>query len=306
MDKAVAISSAANAWKSIAAKPDREHHHHHTRLELWRKPVRKEDVLEMQEELCKLPVFAQCIHSMEFLKSLARRVRIKTFSEGQLILGQGMPGKELILIRRGVALMYLADVQIDRVNAGHYIGETNFLGLEDTWKVDLRAERLCVVAALDRDDFFEVLEVFPHLEAYYSGITANHVSCRQDGTLCELCEIFRDLSESSLVSLDSRVLNRLYFDNEKMMEQGVHGNALYILVRGQVNIEIAGRAVRSDARNADMKYTSETISTGTFKVSNRTEPACFGLFSRRHWRSMQRVCTLTRWQSFLVTAGAVM
>lgn len=124
----------------------------------WRKTVRDEDKLCLQEELWKLSIFANC--GEEFYKALSDQMSMKAFEPGQTIIESGSPGSQLLIIRKGSAQMSVEGLDVAKIESGSYFGEMYLLGIENIWNVTLRAENLCVVAEISREDFTKVLEDF--------------------------------------------------------------------------------------------------------------------------------------------------
>lgn len=275
--KSDAIATVANA-KTTAAN--------HTSGG-WRKTVRGEDLIQMQEELWKLAIFANC--SEGFYRQLAEHFRIKTFSEGQTIVETGHPANHLLVVRRGVAQMFVDGLHVERIMSGRYFGETTLLGLDRSWSATLRAENVCTIAELSRDDFLSVLVSFPELEKWFENLTLMNEEVLTDGTLTNTCEIFQDLSQETLSQLDKRIVRRIYFEGERFLVQGDSGGELYMMVRGQSNIEIGGRIVRTEVRGVDEKEEDDSANNPSSEIpmgahrSRRTmrtirsgDPVCFG------------------------------
>jgi CRP-like cAMP-binding protein len=251
----------------------------------WRRATRNEDKMQVEEEMWHLPIFAQC-HE-EFHKALAERVRIKVFPQGQTIVEHGAPSDSILIVRRGAAQVFVGDMQVERIQSGHYIGETALLGMEQQWSVTLRAEKLCTIETLSREDFLGVLQGFPDEERFFTQMTEANMAVLEDGTLVDTCEMFRDLSEATLLTIDKRIIRRLYFPGETLLVQGDPVGEMFIMVRGQVNIEINGRTVRSEARGVEMKDTPRGSRASLLRLQTKESlwmkkprqhltPRCFG------------------------------
>jgi CRP-like cAMP-binding protein len=244
----------------------------------WRRATRSEDKLQMQDEMSRLPIFAQC--QEEFHKALTSRIRIKVFPKGQVVVEEGAPSSSLLIVRRGVVQVLIDGFQVDRIQHGKYFGETALLGMDKYWVATLQAENLCTIAELAREDFLDVIEGFPEVGRFFRNLTEASMVGLQDGTVVEPCELFADLSERTLLGIDRRALRRLYFPGERLQVQGDPVAELHILVRGQVSLHIGGRTVRSEVRGVELQEQPSLTTTRTtgsqLALVPHQKPVCFG------------------------------
>lgn len=240
----------------------------------WRKATRSEDKLQLQEELWRLPIFAQC--QEEHHKALAERIRVKVFPKGQDIVEQGTPSSSLLIVRRGVVQAWIEGIQVERIQAGCCFGETALLGMDKNWLATLKAENLCTIAELTREDFLDVIESFPEVDRFFQHITDANMVGLDDGIVIDPCDVFADLSESTLISIDQLSLRRLYFPGERLQVQGDPVGELQILLRGQVNFDIGGRTVRSELRGVEMQEPNSISRAKSSPLTSHEKPVCFG------------------------------
>lgn len=202
----------------------------------------------LSQELAGLPIFASCRQG--FISELAREVEEVKVGKEQEILQDPSHGPTMLLVLRGSVQVYIDDHAAHKLTRGQYFGESCLLGLEEDWGAKLVSTAASTVTAIRRKSLLTALRFFPQERRFFEGIFQKNKSNMSEGTLVNACAVFRGLSAACICRIDAQLMRRIYFPGEKILEEGKPGDELYILVRGSVNVEIAGRVVREERRDS--------------------------------------------------------
>mmetsp|Transcript_40815 Transcript_40815/g.75939 ORF Transcript_40815/g.75939 Transcript_40815/m.75939 type:complete len:1164 (-) Transcript_40815:27-3518(-) len=267
---------------------------------------RSGDNILIENELNNMPIFKD--HSSRFITFLAQKAIVESHNEGSIICKQGSPGSSLIMVLRGSVDMLIGDESVQTLYTGHYFGEANILGLEQSWSVTLCARSKCETFEITRQDFQVVCGFCKEDGRTFEAIVAVNRSFMMDGTLVKTCKILNGLSEITLHDIDLNVVRRLYFPGEKILQEGAPGDEVYILVHGRANVEIAGRVVRSEGishlagvqqalEDKAMEESRRQSAKRDSTYKSSPDPVCFGelgFFGMQHHRTAsvvaQTVC----------------
>lgn len=232
------------------------------------------------EELMRLPLFEAC--SQLLISEISASACMQSYPPGATIIKEGAPGASFVFVLRGIVFLIVDELKLQRLYPGQCYGETLLLSIDDESKAGLRADTACSVCHIRREDFLEALESFPTEQRFYEKVRAKHksVDFLWEGTLDRPCELFKSLSERAIRHIDRQIVRRMYFPNERILQEGAPGDEFYILVRGRVTIEIASRVVRTERRDRQEEslLTKEDSSIGVDTASTEVEdsPVCFG------------------------------
>jgi CPA1 family monovalent cation:H+ antiporter len=104
----------------------------------------------------------------EAFARIAAQMRLRTLSEGEVIIEQGQLGKSLFLIARGVVRVSRhfdgANTDLATLVAGDFFGEIALLSPEPR-SATVKAITPCSVYALDRENVHQAMEEFPQMAA---------------------------------------------------------------------------------------------------------------------------------------------
>ncbi|MFB2975368.1 family 2B encapsulin nanocompartment shell protein [Microseira sp. BLCC-F43] len=113
------------------------------------------------QTLCELPLF-RGFEDLEVLNALADRFVQQEFAAGDVIVQEGQPADQVLLIAHGKVSQIKAgkyeQEALRRVLAdGDYFGGEAIVGVQDTWDVSVRAITRCTLLALPVQAFRELL-----------------------------------------------------------------------------------------------------------------------------------------------------
>lgn len=230
--------------------------------------------------------------SENLIRRLSERMQICSFSEGTHIVSAGAANSMLFLVLRGALDMIIRDQSVARLGQGEFYGEAALLGLEKCSVATLQACTSCCVAELHRADFLWALDACPSEREGFDAIAEENRTLLSVGSTADPCRLFQDLPTETLALIDRCMLRRIFFCGEKLQRVDENNNCdmnmLLVLVRGAVEVQIAGRQVRKEEvgrqQGGPLKHASsqclEGLSNNTHPLpqssSTRGPPVCFG------------------------------
>lgn len=113
------------------------------------------------QTLCELPLF-RGFEDLEVLNALADRFLQQEFVSGDVIVQEGQPADQVLLIAHGKVSKvkggkYEEEAFRGVLADGDYFGGEAIVGVQDTWDVSLRAITRCIVLALPIQAFRELV-----------------------------------------------------------------------------------------------------------------------------------------------------
>lgn len=110
-------------------------------------------------------------NTLEFLTAndqalLTSKAQNMTFTPGQSIIQEGMPGKAVYLLRTGSAAVQRGGVKIASLGAGDVCGEMAFLEGSSS-SASVVAESAVTADAIDTLELQRIFVAFPHLAARF-------------------------------------------------------------------------------------------------------------------------------------------
>jgi len=201
---------------------------------------------QIENSLLNMPIFAH--HPDAFIKQVAEQAIWKSYNTGINITEQHHAGHNLVLILSGEVAVFIDGSEVEELGEGDVWGEANMLGLDEKHSATLTPTEPTIFCEISHESYLDVLYQWHDEQKVYEEFSVSNKICMADGTLSHTCEIFRGLSNSTLVGLDLALVRRIYFPGEYILRQGAAGDSLVMLVRGSVDVEINGRVVQTDAR----------------------------------------------------------
>lgn len=222
--------------------------------------------------LCRFPLF-QGLTSRE-LSDLAKRLKVRKVSRGELIFSVDHHEKTVYLIRRGTVGIYRDGAMLARRGLGESFGQSGLLTHRER-QADAIAEEDCLLWALDSDGFFEAMfdrssiamAMMKILTGRLRAVNAQQKSAsgpRQGDSLTKAKEevavamladheepsdtllrrvmilqkidLFAHLSETDMLMLAQMVNEIEYEAGEIICEYGEYGDALFGIIEGTVRI----------------------------------------------------------------------
>mmetsp|Transcript_92851 Transcript_92851/g.144822 ORF Transcript_92851/g.144822 Transcript_92851/m.144822 type:complete len:1082 (+) Transcript_92851:127-3372(+) len=201
---------------------------------------------QIESSLLAMPIFEH--HPEAFIKQVADKAVWKSFNPGINIAEQHHAGHSMTVILSGEVLVYIDGHEVSELGQGDVWGEANMLGLDEKHSATLTPIEPTNFCEISHESYLDVLYQWADEQKVYEEFAVANKICMQDGTVSHTCEIFRGLSNSTLVGLDISLVRRIYFPGEYILRQGATGDSLVMLVRGSVDVEIDGNIVQTDAR----------------------------------------------------------
>jgi len=236
--------------------------------------------LFLELDMLRLPIFKHW--NLPIVNYLSSKAKLTPFLAGAGIVAEGAAGSSMMLVLRGSVEVWVGKQRVFYLVTGNYIGETMLLGIQDYWNLTLIAETACTICEVDRGGLLEFLDRNQAEKESFEAFRTKHrsVYCLWAGTLEFTCKPFKGLSEMTLRALDGLLVRRLSFPGEILLEEGTPGDELYILVHGTVNIQIAGRRVRTEQRDSSASPGEITKNSSCSDSSSTSalgvEPAYYG------------------------------
>lgn len=202
----------------------------------------------LEQQLLQSPLFRSCCP--EFVSAITARMETLKLGSFQEIMKDSALNPMLVMVLRGTVTVMMRDLRIGKLTRGQHFGETLLMGIEQQTKVTLKSEEPTSVGMLTRQDFLAVVANFPAESRWFEGAAAKSVmpdSALSIRALVRTCQLFRDLDPITAKAVDELTLRRVCFPTERLVEEQAISDELFIVVRGRVSIEIAGRAVREQA-----------------------------------------------------------
>lgn len=199
----------------------------------------------------------------EVLAPLAATTRLYP---GQTIVQSGCDSASLIFIVCGAVDVFVDDLKVSTLTVGTYIGETLILGVEDQWRVTLRAAdgsgsqeepsrrvqmEECMVGEVRQEAFLKVKRSCEEMAQWFDGLQGLP-RARDFDPVLERVHLFHGLSKGTLAEVKEFSTSRVFFPGEQFIQAGSSSNELFILVGGTASVEIEGRLVyRLNAEDAE-------------------------------------------------------
>jgi CRP-like cAMP-binding protein/NAD-dependent dihydropyrimidine dehydrogenase PreA subunit len=177
------------------------------------------------------------------LARLAASATLRAFMPGSVIANEHRPLAFLTLIMQGSVSLTLHDragqeVMIGILERGDCIGVASLFG--DRFRgATARAETVCYVVQIPLTDARAMLPVAPELERALRQIYQQRLV---ESTLGRV-PLFSRLSPVERIHIARALRPTQYSRGAVMLEQGAAGNALYIIMSGQVVVEQNGQAI---------------------------------------------------------------
>lgn len=218
----------------------------------------------VEHELQAHPLFAAC--SPAFIAKTSAIAHTRNFKNGEAACTAGDTGSSLFLVQVGSLDVMVNGVCVGTLRKEQTFGETYFLGLEDKFRATLQARLFATVSEITRSELLEVLDDFPMERTLFEDVARRGRQCEGFGELAgPIASLFLGLPQALLAELDRFTLRRLYFPNDRILEEGASNEELHVLMHGRTTIEVAGRWVRDESSAATAPAASRS-SVGTFST----------------------------------------
>eukprot|EP00928_Gymnodinium_smaydae_P038843 TRINITY_DN26691_c0_g1_i2.p1 TRINITY_DN26691_c0_g1~~TRINITY_DN26691_c0_g1_i2.p1 ORF type:complete len:1069 (+),score=239.23 TRINITY_DN26691_c0_g1_i2:60-3266(+) len=204
-----------------------------------------EDVRIVKDSLRKHRMFEGC--DDDFLETLARKMSFQLVKRDKVVVEKGAYFSSMVVVLHGVVDVVVDGVTIFPVERYGVFNEAALMGFGDTCPatVQVGAEVLpfgsAEVALLAREDFAKVAQTFPqYSERYAAALSTSSFSCLRP--VCPKLDLLPGISTaaappSAVLELgQTALLARFAFPREVVLEAGADSDALYILLRGAVEI----------------------------------------------------------------------
>lgn len=113
---------------------------------------------DIDQTLAGIPIFSEC--SRKELKAISRLVTPVSISEGKVLVREGEPGREFMIIVEGTATVRRNGRKVATLGPGDFFGELAVLaGVPRTATVT--ADTKMVVEAMNRQEFSSLLDESP-------------------------------------------------------------------------------------------------------------------------------------------------
>jgi len=206
---------------------------------------RKED-LEHEEEMNftelmeTWPLFAKAVPGL--VPALAQHIQPRTVNPGATIAVRGGANTSLLFVVAGLVDISVGTESIGSLSSGTYIGETNFLGIENSWTVALTAHGFCTIGRISRETVVQLSESWPDvaiwLQSFIQLSNATLAGGEQSagGVLVKSFRPFQSLPKAVALAIESTMTTRVYFPGEMLLTEGASGDELCILVKGSASV----------------------------------------------------------------------
>ncbi len=115
---------------------------------------------DIDQTLAGIPIFSEC--TRKELKAISRLVTPVSISEGKVLVREGEPGREFMIIVEGTATVRRNGRKVATLGPGDFFGELAVLaGVPRTATVT--ADTKMVVEAMNRQEFSSLLDESPAL-----------------------------------------------------------------------------------------------------------------------------------------------
>lgn len=230
--------------------------------------------LIVEGELAQTPVLKDCLS--DFVSHLAEEATGRVYGEGQVICSQGDHGNAMCVVIRGKAVGSVDGVRVMEFQKGDYIGEAMMLGMVNTWPMTLASESAsCMLCEISQSCFYEALTKYPNEKDHFAPLMGANVPCAQNvRTLIDELPLFGGMGQALLEKIDSSMVSRALFPGQVILGKGEGPGTkdLVLLVKGTVNVELAGRTARTERQGEhtnDLDVEYEVVNHGG-------SPPCFG------------------------------
>lgn len=231
-----------------------------------------------EAELQKAPPFASC--AADFVAHLAKTVSVSNYPQNGHVCTRGERGSSLLLVLNGVLTGIIQGEAVMKFQPGSYFGETNMLGLDDQWSFSVVADTPCTLCEVSRHNFMEVLSKHPSESLVFQDVLE---ICRlkrkvNEGVTSNPCALFKGMAQEGLEFIEQRVVHRIFFKGQRLMEEGVPSCGLLILVYGTAAHELCERTVACDVEDS---VTGDFVQDGsTWDSSSEDEAPAKSIDSR--------------------------
>mmetsp|Transcript_141690 Transcript_141690/g.353280 ORF Transcript_141690/g.353280 Transcript_141690/m.353280 type:complete len:1321 (+) Transcript_141690:145-4107(+) len=198
----------------------------------------------------KCPVFREC--SYDFVEEVLVHMRKQLWRPGQVIVEEDSekPLSMFFVLWGSVSISRGGHV-CKELCEGQSFGEAHMLGIMTRWQFSVFAKTSCMVCELPGSEIMDVLQEHPEEAEYFDRIVDQYAISRHseqsDGwKALRHCASMRHCSEPFLIELDDAFERRVYFPGEVIATEGTEDAQLFVLDRGTVAVEIAGRTVRQE------------------------------------------------------------
>ena len=173
--------------------------------------------------------------------------KAENFAEAQDIFAEGQASDRMYYIVEGEVGLSRNRKMLDIIKAGEVFGEIAVIS-EQTRTANAKARKACKVLALDARQFQQALQTTPEFALMLMNIMTNRLRVtialmKQTSSLPALdnrdeMRVFDDKTMQDLVAAFRAKPPQIFPAGRTIMKEGDIGSAMYIVLRGRVNVSI--------------------------------------------------------------------
>jgi CRP-like cAMP-binding protein/Fe-S-cluster-containing hydrogenase component 2 len=180
---------------------------------------------------------------LEHLQRLAEYATMRAFIPGAILIDERAPGEFLYIVLRGTVCLHLHDrvgreVLIGFLDRGDCFGEGPLFG-DQFRSASAQAETICYLIQLPLAEVRTLLAESPELDDTLRTIYRQRLVASTLGRV----PLFGQLTPLARAEIAEMLIQKHYSRSTLIIEQGMRGDALYLIESGQVVVEADDRAI---------------------------------------------------------------
>mmetsp|Transcript_55834 Transcript_55834/g.104978 ORF Transcript_55834/g.104978 Transcript_55834/m.104978 type:complete len:1241 (-) Transcript_55834:3-3725(-) len=188
-------------------------------------------------DVWQVPVLREC--APEFLQAVSLSSSQRICVPGDLVVKQDDRGSEMFVLVRGQCSVFRGAVKVANLSEGMCFGELAVLGISDLRTATIIADTVCDLRVLNRTSLLKALSQFPDESARLQEIAEAHGYSRRIA-IQELKHVpdFHFFQEEFIQRLAEHMYEQAFFVGQTLFQQDLEMWHMYVLVRGEVVLEM--------------------------------------------------------------------
>lgn len=212
-----------------------------------------------------------------FLETLNKHLKPNLYLAGQTVMAEGASEDFLVILLRGSVIVDVGGVVVDECSAPQCLGEVAALGMSQKRTATIKAQSICAVKLLHRDDLVAAMSPYPAQLAALEALAQERLHAlsialeaeKADGNLAKI-NVFEGSSPEFLERICCNLETRTYLPNQTIVQQGEEGTCMYILLYGTADVLVTGAKVgemQQGTTFGELVFLGEPVRTATVKAT---------------------------------------